>query len=330
MRNYLKGVIHQLSLVLMLCALLGVGACSSPQLPEPTTYPATTTLLVEPPSNQHVTLHLILIADTDDESIGESTRIDLGNMQKLMREIAKQSVGRIVLKPLIRDQRITNQELLNILTRLRTQPRDIIVFHWAGHGHGSSESKWPYLETATQTTDFTKVIKILNSKNVRQIIALADCCNAPLINTREMHAPRLMRRQYFFPKNIEKMFILPKIRIIASGSKTGQNAFGTNSLGGYFTYNFLITLEEALLDDNNPDSAWDKVMRTTRERVLFDTQNEQTPQYEINPFIGREPLNTANKDNIEEIQGKTGNSDVINKDMGGIGGFDQLMDKILR
>jgi hypothetical protein len=334
---YLKGVISQVSLFLMLCTLLGVGACSSPQLNNELNYPedfeSPAKLPVDPPSNlqpndQQVTLHLIIIADTDDNSIGESTQIDLRNMQKMMGEIVKQSTGRIVLKSLIRDKRITRQELLNVLTRLQAQPRDIIVFHWAGHGHGSPGAKWPYLDTAANTTDFQQVIKILNSKNVRQIIALADCCNAPLIDTRAMYAPRLLRRQYFFPKNIEKMFIRPKINIIASGSKTGQNSLGTNSLGGYFTHNFLITLEEALLDDNNPDSAWEKVMGITRERVLFDTRNKQAPQYEINPLIDREPT-TVNKDNIEKIGADTGGSDVINKEKGGTGDFNQLLNKIL-
>ena len=212
------------------------------------------------------------------------------------------------------------------------QRNDIIVFHWAGHGHGSPGAKWPYLDTIAKTTDFKQVIEILNSKNPRQMIALADCCNAPLINTRDKYAPRHLRRNLFFPDSIKKMFIRPEIKIIASGSQTGQFASGTNSLGGYFTYNFITTLEEALLNENNPDSVWEKVMQTTRQRVLFDTQNKQTPQYEINPFIDREPY-SSDKGVIEKTdakQGEISNTNVINKGPGGTGDFNQLLDKILR
>ncbi len=337
MRNCLKCLICHVSLFLTITTLLGLGACSSPQLAEinyPEDFNSPDPLPATPaPNNQQITLHLIIIADTDDFSIGESTKIDLRNMQKLMGEIAEQSLGRIVLKPLIKDKRVTYKELLIILKRLRAQPRDIIVFLWAGHGHGSPGAKWPYLDTAAKTTDFKKVIKILNNKNARQMIALADCCNAPLINTRDIYAPRRLRKPFFFPENIEKMFVRPEIKIIASGSQTGQNALGTNSLGGYFTYNFITTLEEALLDENNPDSAWEKIMRTTRQRVLFDTKNKQTPQYEINPFIDRGP-NAINESDIEKIdakQGEIGGTNVNNKGLGGgTGNFDQLLNKILQ
>jgi len=339
MRNYFKGVIYHVSLFLMLCTLLGAGACSSPQLPAPT-LPETADSPITLPddtvsNNLKVTLHLIIIADTDDISIGESTKIDLRNMQNLMGAIAKQSLGRIVLKPLIRKNRISHRELLNILKNLRTQRRDIIVFHWAGHGHGSHGDKWPHLETTAKTTDFRQVIRILDSKNVRQMIALADCCNKPLINTRDIYAARSLRRQYFFPATIEKLFIRPEIKIIASGSESGQYASGTNSLGGYFTYNFLTTLEEALLSENISDSAWEKIMQTTRKRVIFDTRNKlnkQTPQYEINPLKDRE-LNGADPDDIDELddeQADTGDTDVINKNIGGTGDFNQLLDKIMR
>ncbi len=334
MRNYFKIVIYHFFLFLMLCALLG--ACGAPQ-PPVTAYPenfdsSATSPVATASDDQQVTLHLIIIADTDDISIGESTKIDLRNMKTLMRKIAVQSYGKIALKSLTRNKRITRQELLNILKRLQVQPQDIIVFHWAGHGHGSSGAKWPYLDTAVETTDFTQVIKMLNSKNTRQVIALADCCNAPLIDTQDMYMPARLRQQYFYPENIKKMFIQPEIKIFASGSQAGQYASGTNSLGGYFTYNFIITLEEALLNENNPDSAWEKVMRTTRQRVLFDTKNKQAPQYEIIPVHDRESDN-INKNDIDELEGKQGQigaTDVMNKEAGGTLSFDQLLDKILK
>ncbi len=336
MRNYLKIVICHVSLFLMLCTVLGLSACSSPQLPPPTipgNIDTTGTLPVDTPSNnEQVTLHLIIIADTDDISIGQSTQIDLRNMQRLMGAIAAQSLDRIVLKPLIRDKRITHQELLNILERLHVQPHDIIVFHWAGHGHGSPGAKWPYLDTAAKTTDFRQVIEMLNSKNARQMIALADCCNAPLINTRDIYAAQSLRRQLFFPENIVKMFIQPKIKIIASGSQSGQYASGTNSLGGYFTYNFLTTLEEALLNENNPDSVWEKVMRTTRDRVRYDTRNKQTPQYKINPINDKE-LNKIDAGDIDtpvDEHAESVNKDITKKEPVSPGDFNQLMDKILQ
>jgi len=338
MRNYLKGVIYHVSLFLMLCILLGAGACTSPQLPAPTPPVPDDSLVLLPDqpisNNLKSTLHLIIIADTDDISIGQSTKIDLRNMRNLMAEIARQSLGSIVLKPLIRTKRVTQRELINILEHLRVQRNDIIIFHWAGHGHGSPGAKWPHLDTAAKTTDFRQVIRMLNSKHVRQFIALADCCNAPLINTRDRFAPRSLRQRYFFPKNIEKMFIRPAIRIVASGSESGQYASGTNSLGGYFTNNFITTLEETLSDQNIPDSAWENVMRTTRDRVIYDTRHKQkqTPQYEINPVNDWEP-DDSNKGDVDEPDKKpveTGNAGGADKDISGTGNFDLLLDKIMR
>ncbi len=334
MCNYLKCLIYHVFLFLMLCTLLGLDACISPQLNElnyPDDFDSSATSPVDPALNdQPITLHLILIADTDDISIGESTKIDLRNIQRLMEAVADQSLDKIVLKPLIKDKRITQKELLDIIQHLRVQRQDIIVFHWAGHG--SSGAKWPSLNTVAKATDFKQIIKLLNSKKARQMIVLADCYNAPLIDTQAKYAPKHSRRQYFFPENIEKMFIKPEIKIIASGNQTDQVASGTNSLGGYFTYNFIISLEEALLNENNPDSAWEKVMQTTRQRVLFDTRNEQAPQYIINPSIDSDS-NTINEGDIKDIdnaQGELDDTDVKNKELGGAGNFEQLLNKILR
>lgn len=335
MRNYIRAAMRCFSFFLLIVAWLGFIGCGSPELPPPAgPEPVNAPVVSQPefdPDSQQIGLHLIIIADSEDISIGPSTQIDLRNMRKLMGAVAEQSLNRIVLKPIIRDERVTQQELMAILEGVQPRPNDVIVFHWAGHGHGAPGAKWPYLDTAGQSTDFSLVFKILSQKKARQVIALADCCNAPLIDTRDMFAAERPLRKFFFPESIAKLFILPRIKIIASGSETGQYASGTNSLGGYFTYNFLTTLEEALLAENIADSPWESVMQTTRERVMYDTSDRQAPQYAVNPAIGggfneidESVVETPVDEDVEPIEEETAPKDSqMPKD------FNQLLDKIL-
>jgi hypothetical protein len=218
------------------------------------------------------------VADTNDISIGKSVALDSGNMQRFIQDIVSQSRGMLFLNKIVFEgYAITQDNMLGAIDSIRVGRDDVIVFLYAGHGfrYETTSSRWPLMNTLNHATDFNRVIQKIKSKNARQFIALADCCNSVAeVFVREIPAePRMV---YPF-ENIRRMFLASGVKIAASGSKPGQSAFGEDINGGFFTNAFITNLRRALLD---PDGNWTAVLENTRKDVLAKSYYKQEPQYE--------------------------------------------------
>ncbi len=267
-----------------ICLLaMGGHACIVPeekssQISYPTTTttsrPSTTTSTIIPSSK--VTLHLIVVADTNDPKIGNSVSADSRDIQSTMEAIVIRSNGRLFLNKIVFEgNSITHQNMLNAVDSLRVRANDVILFLYAGHGHRytSTESKWPLMDTMNHPTDFSTVIEKLRRKYVRQFVALADCCNEVIDVP---YRTRITRSNKFLYSNISRMFLTSTVKIAASSSKPGQFAYGDDA-GGYFTSAFIENLRNALL---YAGGNWEMVLQNTRKDVLEKTGNRQEPQYE--------------------------------------------------
>lgn len=238
-----------------------------------TTPSVTTTLSPVIPSASASTLHLIIVADTQDYKIGTSVAADSRNIQTLIEMIVYRSNNQLSLNKIVFEgASITQQNMLTAIDSLRVGANDIIVFLYAGHGHRytSTTSKWPLLDTMNHPTDFLTVIKKISSKYARQFIALADCCN----NVVDVQYRESRLANNFPYNNIKRMFLDAKVKIAASGCKPGQTSLGDPN-GGYFTSAFISNLKAALYSHGN----WNTVFEKTRTDVLGRSGNKQEPQY---------------------------------------------------
>lgn len=238
----------------------------------------TTTTTTIPSQPQVSTLHLIIVADTNDYKIGPSVAVDSRNMQSLFEAIVSRSNGKLFLNKIVFEGiSVTQGNMLGAIDSLRVRSDDVIVFLYAGHGHRyqSTVSKWPLMDTMNNPTDFLTVIQKIKGKYARQFIALADCCNTviDMMYREPVSAPRYS----FSYENIKRMFLTSKVNIAASGSKPGQSSLGNNVEGGYFTSAFATNLAEALL---NTGWNWTTVMEKTKKDVLAKSDNKQEPQYD--------------------------------------------------
>jgi hypothetical protein len=237
----------------------------------------------EPPAADPslATLHLIIVADTLDNKIGQSVAVDSKNFQDFFQSVVNSSQGKIFLNKVVLEGRdITRNNLFATLNFVspRIKSNDIVVFLYSGHGYRmqTKVSKWPVLNTREYATEFDDVITILKNSNPRQIIAIADCCNS-FIDRGIRTAKILKAPEAFSYQDIERMFLLPKTKIAASGSKVGQFSNGDDVDGGFFSAAFISNLRKSLLSS---DGNWDKVFTGAVSVVSQRTQNEQVPQYE--------------------------------------------------
>lgn len=279
MNPYLKNSFRVFMIVL---ALAFFQSCASNDAitttPPPATQPPT---VLTPPSQPEtsvaVTLHLMIVADTLDPNIGKSVIRDSENTQNFFQSVVNSSQGKIFLNKIVLEGgSITRHNLMTALTYPRIKADDIVVFLYSGHGFRTTakSSRWPMLNTKEYSTDFDEVISVIKSSNPRQFILMADCCNSYIDRGIRTVAPKML--ETFAYKDVERMFLIPKTKIAASGSEPGMYSYGDDDSGGYFTAAFIANLKTAL---SSPDGNWDKVFTDAVSAVSQRTQGNQKPQY---------------------------------------------------
>jgi hypothetical protein len=247
-------------------------------------------------SSPQATLHAVIVADTNDQSIGKSVDIDRKNLEELLPSIAK-NTGLTLKAQSIYGHRLTRNTVATALNQLPVKPNDLVIFYYSGHGGRMSNkrTKWPSMVIEKSLLDFDKIIAALKRKNPRFFIAIADSCN----NVLDKYSPT---RDYFLgrPKqeSYRQLFLNYRGNIVVSSSKPGQYSWGTSQYGGLFTRTFLGSLKRELASSN---PKWQNIMQRA-EKPIKVRQYVQEPQYEINiERVGRttvpaQPVSPAYKE----------------------------------
>ncbi|UCD28893.1 MAG: caspase family protein [Planctomycetota bacterium] len=229
-------------------------------------------------------LHFIVFADTTDTTIG--TVVDVNNAQTWAQRIADNTGLNLQFQSLTGSS-LTAHNARYKLNRLDTNADDVIYFFYSGHGANSGTSQWPVLtfdfDSAEPYIFFDEVVELLEPKNARLQIIIADCCNnypdqvgRPL----PVYVPR--PGTPLEEENFKSLFLENQGRILACGSKPGQFSLGAEEAGGLFVMMFMNAF--VTLAQSQQNLTWNEIFTktaadTTAEAALYDTKQE--PQYLI-------------------------------------------------
>ncbi len=253
------------------------------------------------------TLHLIVVADTDDPQIGNDVKIDQDHLFSVFSSnVAPQQ---LTVKVLSGDGVSVNNVVATIRS-LSVQPDDAIVFAYAGHGlydqsivdgqprghalqfsHSGPQPSVANITLAESTVAVTldtsrllyrsQLIDELKRKGARLVVCWTDCCTTYV----EMKALRAFESQY----TTEEVMLSPLFRqlffthgglIDLCGSAPGEMAWGDGVAGGYATRAFCRILEE----NKEAPLAWTDVFFTLKERLAEDFQNKYPGGADRSPF----------------------------------------------
>jgi len=226
-----------------------------------------------PISATNSTLHAVLLADTNDETIGRSVKVDLEKVTNLLPSIGKNTGMKIKAQSISGDQ-LTRRNVTNALNQLSVKPDDAVIFYYSGHGGrmSSKKTKWPSLFIGGSLLDFDWIISTLERKNPRFFMAISDSCNNILdYSSGRSHIGKPK------PENYQQLFLKYRGSVIASSSSPGEYSWGTPRNGGLFTLTFLNSLNKEL-GSSNPN--WQNIMRRA-EKPIKVRQYVQKPQYDI-------------------------------------------------
>ena len=125
-------------------------------------------------------LHILLVADTKDATIGPDVRIDGNNMfNRLAQEIPPQ---RRTLT-LFTAERVTRQAITEYYRDLQVRPSDALLMYFAGHG--AFDEKGHFLAMADGNRFHrSDILQIMKAKNARLVVLISDSCAQVLTQPR--------------------------------------------------------------------------------------------------------------------------------------------------
>lgn len=240
---------------------------------------------INPDRNAPVTMHLLLVAATKDESIGESVTTDVNLVKKNFSGIAKR-LGIGYKETIISDDDFKKSNIENAVSRLSVGSNDVVVFVYSGHGFRFDDDTDAYprmyltydgdLNEDTEIST-TELYNQLTAKKARLTIFLTDCCNSKAgVKRAEVESVAFGTRAANNNVDIKKLralFVDESGTIRATAAKAGQYAL-CDASGGFMLTSILnnIKAQSSALNDNQP--SWNTIVENASKAVAKKTSNQ--------------------------------------------------------
>lgn len=229
------------------------------------------------------TLHVLLMADTNDRKIGTSVRADLNNVARQVDEIVRFTNMTLNKTELTGNQLVTRRAM-GWADQLSVSRDDAVIVYYSGHGfrRRNKRTKWPFLSLEDSSLDFFHLVTAVKEKRPRFFLAISDSCNNFI--DRSVGPVTSKSSRSIQAGNYQKLFLTSKGTVIATAASPGQFAWGGSS-GGAFTLQFLNRLD-GIVRGPSRNATWKNLMQKatvatgsgrTRQKPVFEmSQVEDT------------------------------------------------------
>lgn len=250
-------------------------------------------------SDRNLTMHLLVVANTFDQSIGNACAMDMRRAIKFFQDL-KEFIGIRFVFDTIAGKRYNLAEVEKAIEKLKNAgTNDIIVFYYTGHGFRQKDDnrRPPYIDLRPNydenpnnlnSKSLADIFQTISGMKARFKLVLSDCCN-DMSKTYSVKAkPPSVTKGFTLSGNIQNaadLFLNTKrMSILATGANPGQRSICNDNFGGFFSYNFLTAIEGQLSFLNN-NANWDKIMEEAMIKTRKLAMRVECPL----------PTNAANK-----------------------------------
>ncbi len=236
--------------------------------------------------NKSSTLHLVLIANTYDPSIGTGCASDEANLKNEFRQVAD-ALGISFKQYVVDGSSFSKESVVSTLNSLYPGNNDVVLFVYRGHGFRWKDqtNDWPRMDlrpssyadiTENTSMNLSEVYSALKSKGARLNLILADCCNS------EINASPVTNSNYLtfqFDNNsdvakLRKLFMNSNGILLSSAAQKGEVSW-TTSQGGLYMMSFLQALREGISYLSNDPCSWNNIISNT----INLARNKSTPTF---------------------------------------------------
>ncbi len=122
-------------------------------------------------------LHVFLVFDTQDETLGDSLAKDLWRMRELFRNSIPRN--RLMVSVLT-GKKVTAAQILDHYRKANPDPDDGLLFFYGGHGATDPAKKQHYFQLSCgEDLPRLDVRKAMEAKRTSLVVLLTDCCSTP-------------------------------------------------------------------------------------------------------------------------------------------------------
>ncbi|MDR2282278.1 MAG: caspase family protein [Sphingobacterium sp.] len=223
-----------------------------------------------------VTVHLILLGDTKDASIGESVKSDLAKMRSLFQHtMAVNKNIKFNIKEISGDQ-LVSTNVQNTVKSLTVGANDAVILYYSGHGSNpqGSNSDFPTAAMIKSSYKLENMGNLISNLNPRLAIVIGDLCNSvPRTRTALPDEP-LMRSApaQHDPARVAELLIKAKGKIVSTSSSYDEYSYSLGN-NGAFTNSFIDAMTSAINSHSNLSATWDAVLKQSYKEAYNKTKN---------------------------------------------------------
>jgi len=237
------------------------------------------------PQEKKTQLFLIIVANTEDISIGSTCVVDKDATYKTFNTLAE-FLGIQFIPKVIYGKDFSKVNVDNAISSLKPGPNDIVIFYYSGHGFSNAKDnyRFPYLDLRDKISqpfggefalNIEDVYKRIKLKGARLNLVFSDCCNSDPSLSNVSTGDIASTRHSSLGWNVENcraLFMNDKpLSVLMTAASKGELSAG-NSTGGIFTFNFRESLEKSFGPFYN-NVSWDTLLKTAQVQTINKAKN---------------------------------------------------------
>ncbi|MBK9380480.1 MAG: caspase family protein [Chitinophagaceae bacterium] len=226
-------------------------------------------------------MHLLIVANTEDEKIGSTCLKDKDRMEKTFTDLAEY-LGIQLSTKIVYGKEYSKANVEAAITSIKPNPKDIVVFYYTGHGFSKTDNyQFPHLELRSKayqslegnSLNMEEIFNNIKRKGALLNLVISDCCNTEVgaINTISgEHAVTKSSSLGWSLETCKALFLPPKpVSILMTAAAKGEMSAGNNDYGGFFTYHLRASLENYLSPFyQQSDITWAKIIEEAKKQTI--------------------------------------------------------------
>lgn len=244
-------------------------------------------------------LHLLIVASTDDTSIGNSAILDVSRAIKTFRAVAKAlTIGENIIVDTVCGENYNRTNVLNAINGINPQKgKDIVIFYYSGHGFTNPKQpgkKFPWLDLLhplqkprpdprDSSLNIEDIYTMIKRKGARLNLVISDCCNNRIGDKPIKKDPSPgVRGELDINKwnktNVKSLFMGGQpLSLLATAATKGERAASNDKYGGFYSNNFLAALTSYFNNDKS-SPLWSQVFAEAQKKTIWQATHTYCPE----------------------------------------------------
>lgn len=230
---------------------------------------------------QRAVMHLVMVADVEDRSIGKSTAQDQRDVTTTFTKISRE-LGIEIREYQFSGNGFNKDSILTNLNRINNSPNDIIIYYYSGHGYNDpgKDSEFPSMALDGVDLSLEDMYYEVRAKNARLTMIIGDLCNSipesrAAVGRREALP---FKSGYLFDNTkLSKLFIQSSGFLVSTSSQKGEWSYCMNNpdgtMGnGQFTHAFIESMIKEASAVSASDADWLNLFGRAYRNANINTQ----------------------------------------------------------